>query len=49
MKCKKATINTRKKHTLQFDGEIAERLNKVDFSINPRSLNIIVPMDFEYS
>lgn len=43
IRCTKATIYCEKRKTLQYDGEVAGKVEKVDFSIKPRNLRIIVP------
>lgn len=41
--CKKATIYCEKKKTLQYDGEFAKKVRKVEIEILPGSLHVIVP------
>lgn len=43
IQCTKATVFCEKKKTLQFDGEFAKKVMKVDFSIKPASLQVIIP------
>ena len=43
LKCKEATIKSRKKKTFQYDGEIATQVNEVVIQIAPQSLNVIAP------
>lgn len=47
LKANKATIQTKKNKTLQYDGEIYGRVNKVEVKINPASLKVIVPKEKE--
>lgn len=43
IECTKATVFCEKKKTLQYDGEFAKKVKKVDFIIQPASLQIIIP------
>ncbi len=43
LKCKRATIKTKKLKTLQADGEILGRVNEANIKINHRSLKVVVP------
>lgn len=45
IKCKKATIKTKKLKTLQADGEILGRVNQVDIKIHQKSLKVVIPRD----
>lgn len=42
LKCTRAQIVTRKKKTLQYDGEIYGKVNETNISINHKSLKVIV-------
>ena len=41
--CTKATVYCEKKKTLQYDGELGRKVRKVEFSIKPGHLQVIVP------
>lgn len=41
--CTKATVYCEKKKTLQYDGELAKKVRKVEFKIHPGHLRVIVP------
>ena len=43
LKCKEAEIKTKKRKTLQFDGEIYGRVTKINIKINHHGLKVIVP------
>jgi diacylglycerol kinase (ATP) len=43
IQCTRATVYCEKKKTLQYDGEFAKKVRKIDFEILPASLHIIVP------
>lgn len=43
IKCKRATIKTRKNKTLQADGEILGRVKEVDIKIHHRNLQVVIP------
>jgi diacylglycerol kinase (ATP) len=43
MKCTRAIITTKRKKTLQYDGEIAENITEVNIKINPKQLKVLVP------
>lgn len=43
IQCTRATVFCEKKKTLQYDGEFARKVRKVDFSIKPGNLQVIVP------
>lgn len=41
--CTRATVRCEKRKTLQYDGELAMKVKKVEFSIQPSNLQIVVP------
>lgn len=43
LKVRKAEISCRKKKTLQYDGEIADEVQKVKIKIHPQNLKVLVP------
>jgi len=45
IKCKNATITTKKNKTLQADGEILGRVNQVNIKIHHRNLKVVIPAD----
>lgn len=46
--CTKAHIKCEKRKTLQYDGEIAEKIREVNFKIKPGALRMIVPATTPY-
>ncbi len=43
IKCKNATIRTKKNKTLQADGEVLGRVKKVDIKIHHKNLRVVIP------